>query len=169
MLGALNYLTIAAFRFSIIQKITVKESFAEMVYFIIGICALYVVFNRDTYLPFLGETIIPCNVLQNSYPNNATKKIKLQTLPNSKVVFWAAEPSETGVIVDYKEAYGEFLNSGIATSNDDGIVEINIRDPQPYIVPMKGILNPHVHYRVCDGKGTLGRIKTVFLDTGKII
>jgi hypothetical protein len=169
MLGALNYLTIAAFRFSIIQKITVKESFAEMVYFIIGICALYVVFNRDTYLPFLGETIIPCNVLQNSSPKDATKKITLQTLPNSKVVFWASEPSETGMIVDYKEAYGEFLNSGIATSNDDGIVEINIREPQPYFVPIKGILNPHVHYRVCDGKGTLGRIKTVFLDTGKIM
>ena len=169
MLGALNYLSIAAFRFSIIQKITVKESFAEMVYFIIGICALYVVFNRDTYLPFLGETIIPCNVLQNSTPNNATKKITLQTLPNSKVIFWASEPSETGFIVDFKEAYGEFLNSGIATSNDDGIVEINIREPQPYFVPIKGILNPHVHYRVCDGKGTLGRVKTVFLDTGKIM
>ena len=169
MVGALNYLTIAAFRFSIIQKLTVKEPIAEMVYFIIGICALYIMFNRDTYLPFLGETIIPCNVLTNSTPMFASKKVTLQVHPNSKVIFWASEPNETGFILDYKEAYGEYLNSGIATSDENGIVDLNVRDPQPYYVPIKGILNPHIHYRVCDGSGILGRVKTVFLDTGKIM
>jgi len=169
LLGALNYLTIAAFRFSIIQKITVKESFAEVVYFIIGICALYIMFNRDTYLPFLGETIIPCNILIDSEPKDATKKITLQVKPYSKVIYWASEPSITGLILDYKQAYGDFLNSGVSTSNENGIVEINIREPQPYFVPKKGILEPHIHYRVCDGEGTLGRVKTIFLNSGKIV
>jgi uncharacterized membrane protein YuzA (DUF378 family) len=168
LLGAVNYLTIAAFRFSIIQKITVKESFAEMVYFIIGICALYIMFNRDTYLPFLGETIIPCNILIDSEPKDATKKIRLQVSPNSKVIYWASEPSYTGMIVDYKKAYGDFLNSGVASSNNEGFVDIYIREPQPYFVPVKGILEPHIHYRVCDGQGTLGRVKTIFLHSGKI-
>ena len=167
--GALNYLSIATLRVNIIQKITVKETIAEFIYLLIGISALLMMFNRDTYLPFLGETIIPCNTLINSVPRDATKKVSLQVKPNSKVMYWAADENNTGFILDYKEAYGDFSNSGISTSDDDGIVELIFRDPQPYYVHIKGILPPHVHYRVCDGEGTLGRIKTIFLDSGKIL
>jgi uncharacterized membrane protein YuzA (DUF378 family) len=169
VIGSINYLSIAAFRVNLIQRITVKEGFAELVYFLIGVAALYVMFDRDTYLPFLGRSIFPCDVLRDTFPKDATKIVKIQVSPNSKVVYWASEPSATGHIVDYKEAYEDYSNSGVSTSNNDGIAELKVRDPQPYYVPFKGLLMPHIHYRVCDGDGTLGKVKTIFLHNGQII
>jgi uncharacterized membrane protein YuzA (DUF378 family) len=169
ILGAINYVSIALFRVNIIQKLSVKESIAEIAYLFIGLAAFYVMFERDTYLPFLGRSILPCDVLKPSMPKDSTMKVTLKVKPDSKVIYWASNPSVTGHIVDYKEAYGDFENSGIAVSDSNGLVELPIMEPQPYYVPYKGILPIHVHYRVCCGSGTVGPVRTAFLGSKKII
>ncbi len=178
ILGALNYLSIALFKINFIQKITRKEKIAEIVYLLIGLSALYVMFDRDTYLPFLGRAVFPCDVLVESMPRDATLTLTLKVRPNSKVIFWASNPSTTGEITDYKGAYGNYENSGVTKSNGEGIVKLNIMEPQPYYVPYKSqpyifpgknILPRHVHYRVCYSNGLIGPIRTVYLATREII
>jgi uncharacterized membrane protein YuzA (DUF378 family) len=178
ILGALNYLSIALFKINFIQKITRKEKIAEIVYLLIGLSALYIMFDRDTYLPFLGRAVFPCDVLVESMPRDATLTLTLKVRPNSKVIFWASNPSTTGEITDYKGAYGNYENSGVTKSNGEGIVKLNIMEPQPYYVPYKSqpyifpgknILPRHVHYRVCYSNGLIGPIRTVYLATREII
>ncbi len=169
IIGGINYLSIGILRHNIIQKVFANEKIAEIVYILIGLSALYLAFKRDTYLPFLGEAVLPCDTLPLSIPKDATKKVAVQVKPNSKVIYWATEPSTTGEVTDYKAAYGHFLNSGVALSNAEGIAELQVREPQPYYVPYKGILPVHVHYRVCEGNGFVGKVKTIFLNTGVIV
>ena len=178
IVGALNYLSIALFKINFIQKITRKEKIAEIVYLIIGLSALYIMFDRDTYLPFLGRAVFPCDILVESMPKDATITLTLKVRPNSKVIYWASNPSTTGEITDYKGAYGNYENSGVTKSNAEGIVKLNIMEPQPYYVPYKSqpyifpnkkILPRHVHYRVCCSSGLIGPIRTVYLATREII
>ena len=169
IVGALNYLSIALFKINFIQKITRKEKIAEIVYLVIGLSALYVMFDRDTYLPFLGRIVFPCDILVESMPKDATLTLTLKVRPNSKVIYWASNSSTTGELTDYKGAYGNYENSGISKSNSEGIVKLNIMDPQPYYVPYKGVLPRHVHYRVCCSSGMMGPVRTVYLATREII
>lgn len=169
IVGALNYLSIALFKINFIQKITIKEKIAEIVYLIIGLSALYIMCDRDTYLPFLGRTVFPCDILVESMPKDATITLTLRVKPNSKVIYWTSNPSKTGELTNYKGAYGEYENSGVSKSNSEGIVKLNIMEPQPYYVPYKGVLPRHVHYRVCCSDGMIGSVRTVYLATREII
>ncbi len=160
---------------SMIAKVDVLNkiigSYEKYFYIIAFISALYIMWDRDTYLPFLGRTIIPCNFLKDSIPANATKIITINiTKPNTKVLYWAADnTSNPSIINNYINAYNDFSNSGVATSDKNGIVKLAVREPQSYTVPYKGLLQPHVHFRICDGPGTLGRVKTIFLKDQKIV
>ena len=127
-------------------------------------------FDRDTYLPFLGPTVAPCSVLQNRDPPGATREIKVVVSPNTKVIYWAAEPASEKLekLNSWKNAYLEYDNAGVTTSNGEGVAVFKVRDPQAYKVPFMGRINPHIHYRVCGEAGWMGRIDTVFLDQQKV-
>jgi hypothetical protein len=120
-------------------------------------------FNRDTYLPFLGQMVAPCSVLSESTPSGSTLEVKVIVSPNSKVMYWAAEPANEKYekINNWKQAYLNYDNAGVTTSDAEGVAVLKVRDPQSYRVPFKGRLDPHVHYRVCGEAGWLGRIQTV--------
>ena len=127
------------------------------------IAALYVGFRRDTYLPFLGESVMPCSLLQEQTPDHADTDVNVSGLePGAKVLFWAAEPATAGLatIKDWQRAYLEFANAGVARVGADGHAVFRIRKPQPYTVPLKGRLNSHVHWRVCSDGGMIGPVQT---------
>ena len=128
---------------------------------------LLLLFNRDTYLPFLGSMVAPCSVLQNKEPPGATKNVKVVVTPNTKVVYWAAEPANENLktLKSWKDAYLEYENAGVTTSNGEGVAILKVRDPQAYKVPFKGRLESHVHYRVCNEAGWMGRVNTIFLNS----
>jgi len=90
--------------------------------------------------------------------------------PGSKVLYWAAEPATEGLkkINDWRQAYLKFMNAGVVTANASGLATLYVRNPQPYIVPWKGRIEPHIHYRVCggDSEGMMGRIETVYVSEG---
>lgn len=131
-----------------------------------GVAALGLAFMRDVYLPFLGETVMPCSMLSPSTPEGADTKVRVNVgHPGAKVMYWAAEPKNEDLkgIQDWRKAYLGFRNAGVAVADAAGNVELAVRAPQAYAVPMKGALNPHIHYRVCRNDGMMERVETTFL------
>ena len=169
ILGGLTLGLLVVSRVNIIEKTLGKGSIpTKAVFLIMGIAAIAIAFNRDTYLPFLGESVFPCSVLNDQEPPGATRSIQIQIEPGNKVVYWASEPSDGFHIPTYKSAYGQYLNAGVTTADSMGIATLKVREPQSYTVPFKGQLEPHIHFRVCGPTGFVGRIKTYFLENGHI-
>ena len=130
---------------------------------LIALAAIWVGSQRDSYLPFLGESVVPCSVLQDKIPEHADLEVTVDHLkPGAKVIFWAAEPATEGLakIQDWQRAYLELANAGVATVAADGSATLRIRKPQPYTVPLMGRLESHVHWRLCQDGGGLGPVQT---------
>lgn len=140
---------------------------ANAIFAVVGLAALAIGLHRDSYLPFLGKTLVPCEVLQVQTPENADISVQVIVNPGDKVLFWASEPANKDLhgINDWQHAYLAYRNAGVAVGDKSGVATLKVRKPQPYTVPMKGELTPHVHYRVCMGAGMLGRVNTVKLDS----
>lgn len=64
-------------------------------------------------------------------------------------------------IPSWKGAYLGYENMGVVVADSSGKAVLRIRPPQRYQVPIKGLLEPHVHYRVCEESGWMGRVMTV--------
>ena len=130
------------------------------------ICVIHFSLNRDYYLPFLGDSVFPTGLLgDNILPNSSDLTIDLKVKPNTKIIYWASEPCEVTQSCDKSimawDAYKNYENSGITTSNNVGLAIVKIRSPQFYKVPYKtDILKPHVHYREVLADGMLSKIKT---------
>jgi uncharacterized membrane protein YuzA (DUF378 family) len=165
IIGGLNWLLVGLFEFDVVASLFGDGVVSTMVYVAVGIAALSIMFDRDTYLPFLGPMVAPCSVLKDQSPSGANKIIKVTVSPYTKVLYWAAEPSNEGMksLSTWKEAYLEYGNAGVATSDGQGVAILQVRDPQPYKVPFKGLLPPHVHYRACGEAGWMGRIQTAYV------
>lgn len=166
IIGGLNWFLIGVFDFNLVYAIFGKNIAATLIYILVGISAIAIMFDRDTYLPFLGPMVMPCSVLENRDPPGATNEVKVVVEPNVKVIYWAAEPASENLkhINSWKQAYLNYDNAGVTTSNGEGIAILKIRNPQGYKVPIKGILQPHVHYRVCGEAGWMGKINTSFIN-----
>ena len=166
IVGSLNWLFIGLFEFNLVTSLVGEGSVATVIYIIVGIAAVSIMFCRDTYLPFLGATIAPCSVLQNRQPPGANKEVKVIVPPNTKVLYWAAEPANEALKLEasWKEAYQKYENAGVTTSNGEGVAVLKVREPQGYSVPFYGKLNPHVHYRVCGESGFMESVKTASIN-----
>jgi uncharacterized membrane protein YuzA (DUF378 family) len=167
IVGALNWLSVGAVDINIVSLLFGEKTLlTNIIYIIVGLSAILVMFDRDTYLPFLGPMVAPCSVLEDRAPPGYTRTIQVKVAPNSKVIYWASEPATENLkkINNWKNAYLTYQNAGVTTSNSDGIAMLKIRDPQPYVVPIMGKLKPHVHYRVCGESGWMGRIQTTFVE-----
>jgi len=143
-----------------------------IVYTLVGLCAVYFLFKRDYFLPFLGETVFPCEPLAEKSPEKADAAVEIRVRPNSNVIYWAAENIDTidkdakkkeeRIIEDPWKAYMKFANSGVARSDENGRAVLRVRRPVAYRVPFSGrVLEKHIHYRVCGEQGILGRVETV--------
>lgn len=171
IIGSLNWLFVGAVGINPLEKLTGSNSpLARLIYIFVGVSALLIMFNRDTYLPFLGETVMPCAALAEHTPENADTQVEVLVTPEAKVLYWAAEPSTEGLkkLDDWRGAYLKYMNMGITVANKEGVAVLKVRHPQPYTVPWKGRLEPHIHFRICGNNGMLSRIKTIFLSDGRI-
>lgn len=158
-IGSLNW-GLTALNLNIVELLLGKQ-IAKVIYLVVAVSALYLMFNRDTYLPFLGDTAFPCSVLSEKYPENSNYGYKIVTKPNSLVVYWAATPSMNNER-SYKEAYNLYKNSGVVKSDSNGVVTLKVVKPTGYNVPTKS-LKAHIHYRECLSSGMLGKVKTVYV------
>lgn len=168
--AGLNSFLINLFKFDLIEELFGSSPISKVIYFFVGISAICVMFDRDTYLPFLGPMVIPCSVLKESTPSGATRTVKVTVTPKAKVMYWASEPSNKKFekLNNWKQAYLNYENAGVTTSDENGIAILKVREPQPYTVVVKGKLEPHVHFRVCGPNGWMGRIRTVRISDQKV-
>lgn len=164
---------LTAGRVNVVERVfgsAMRSGLARAIFILVGLAAAYVMFDRDLYLPFLGETVIPNGALPEKTPERWSQKAVVDVPANTKVIFWAAEPAgegEMGAVKGPAEAYGAYENAGTTISSAEGKAELRVRAPQSYRVPVRGVLEPHIHYRIYTSDGMLGRVKTVFLKDGK--
>jgi uncharacterized membrane protein YuzA (DUF378 family) len=170
IVGGINWFLVGALNVNVVQAILGKNFVSRGIFVLVGIAALVIAFDRDTYLPFLGETIMPCSAIQERTPPGATVSMQVQVEPNAKVLYWAAEPETERLesVNDWRKAYLSYENAGVVKADSSGIATLKVRKPQPYLVPWKGRLEPHIHFRICGERGFLSRVKTVFLNDGHV-
>jgi hypothetical protein len=138
----------------------------KLILSLLSLYALYLLFDIKTYLPFLGETVLPskllCNNKNNSdiINNNNLIHLKIKTdMDTEKIVWWAADKEDDKrVINNPKEAYKNYNNSGISLV-DNGHTEVVLLCPKSYIAGGNE-LPKHLHYRESK-KDVLGDVKTI--------
>lgn len=160
-IGLFNYLTSGFFKLNFMGN--------RILQIIVGVVGLYFIIQRDYYLPFLGETVVPLGNIPLTVStlqtfNQKTTNIQLKDLPrNVKVLYWAAE-SDGKSTQNWMDAYNNYSNSGIVMSNSVGQANIQIKCPSQYTVSNK-TLPRHLHYRyeLPSKNGILSRVFTYVL------
>jgi uncharacterized membrane protein YuzA (DUF378 family) len=167
IVGGINWGLFGLIKFDLVKWLGVSlrmPVLSKIIYIMVGISALYLAFDRNTYLPFLGETVYPCTGLADKVPDNATVSISVKVPPGVKVVYWASERSnDANVAPNPWVAYMNYENSGVVTANKEGVAVLKLREPTEYKVPTGKKLRKHVHYRYCRVPGMLSKIQTAFL------
>lgn len=166
VLGGLNWGAVGVFKTDLITYFLGKNSLsATLIFILVALSALWIGVQRDSYLPFLGDSVVPCSVLKEKVPDNAELKVRILAPAGRKVLYWASEPSNDKNSKDtWKEAYGGFENAGVAIAESDNSAVLHIRRPQSYTVGFFRKLEPHVHYRICGLNGMMGPVRSLFIE-----
>ena len=137
--------------------------FFKFITILVLISIISIGLQRNTYLPFLGPTVLPPVFLHDEIiPEgaNVIVNVEIPEAEGRKVLYWGSQSSKN-VFIDPYTAYGDYLNSGITTVKN-GQAKFSVHCPASYRVP-GALLKPHVHYRVVEPKGLLGEVKTVYV------
>lgn len=149
---------------SIIVIMYVKSRFMKIVAGIVFVAIIYLGSHRNTYLPFLGPTVLPGKLLKESEKKEGATQVTLfvEMPDDTPVVYWAAQASEGVVFSDPYSAYEDYTNAGVAkVKNNQAILQISC--PSSYKVPSGKTLKPHVHYRVVYPNGIMGSVQTMWV------
>jgi uncharacterized membrane protein YuzA (DUF378 family) len=165
LLGSLNWGLIGLFNFNLVKSFgslfgqNLQNPITRIIYIIISIAGLVLSAQRDTYLPFLGRTVMPQPLIE--YKPSGKLKIKVITNlpPNVKVIYWVAHQSNKVVDNPY-DAYGDYSNHGVTKTDENGKAILQFLIPSSYRVPYKGTLTPHIHYRYWNSSGMASRVFT---------
>jgi uncharacterized membrane protein YuzA (DUF378 family) len=135
-----------------------------VIYLTVAIAAIILLFKRNTWLPFLGLTAFPSQAfVSNRVNENGTFPVKVHVSPNTRVAYWASKPQSNEQVPQVKEAYDDFSNSGVVTSDNNGLAVLLVDPGTSYIVPTGREIPRHVHYRELDKTyGMMGEIKTAY-------
>ncbi len=169
LVGSLNWGLVGIFNVNLVQSVSSlfnrnhSEYIEKFIYILVGLAAVMLVVDRNTYLPFLGTAAFPKPLSDDVKPatKGELKSVVVKNLPpNVKIIYWAANSSDK-VVDNPIDAYGNYENQGITTSNDKGEATLVVNNPTAYIVPFNGKLTPHIHYRYWTNYGITSEIKTV--------
>ena len=141
-----------------------KTYFNTIIYTLIAISGIILMTKTTTWLPFLGPCAFPTKgLVPNKINYSGTKKITVNVKPNTRVAYWASLPVANNNTPDVKDAYSDFSNSGVVTSDNNGVAILAIAPGSSYIVPFNKEIPKHVHYRELDLEyGMMGELKTVY-------
>lgn len=175
LVGAFNWGLVGFFGFNLVQWIGSflprrgGNILVNIVYVLVGISAVFLMMDRNVYLPFLGEAVFPCDSLETRVPKGADMVVHVNVPAGSKVVYWASDEDQDqdknlNTPVDNPwEAYGSYSNYGVCMANKKGEAELKVRKPVAYKVPTGRLLGEHVHYRYCRGSGMMSEVHTVMV------
>jgi len=116
--------------------------------------------NKTTYLPFLGEAVLPHTVLkEDRQPADATVDVEVKAVNGAThVVYWASDVGKD-VAKNPWVAYKSYDNSGVVKVDAQGKATLRLRCPVRYAVRGK-VLPRHVHYRSVFPSGLVSKIET---------
>ena len=163
-LTALNYNLIELINNKIDKYFNNKIHFNTILYCLIAISGVVLMFQTTTWLPFLGPCAFPTKgLILNKLNSLGTKTVKVNVKPNTRVAYWASLPIQNNDLPYVEDAYADFSNSGVATSDSNGVAELSILPGSAYTVPFGKKIKKHVHYRELDNRlGMMGELKTVY-------
>lgn len=119
---------------------------------------VYLLLDKTTFLPFLGEAALPPSVLKLAAPTESTIDVTVRVPGRAThVIYWAASPSSS-VIPTPSDAYKGFSNAGVVEVIN-GTAVLPLQCPSRYSVRYRE-LEKHVHYRAVFPEGILGAVKT---------
>lgn len=153
------------------SKNVIKDYFGDnvntIILILVVIALFYVFSNRDTYLPFLGPTVLPTSVFKDYRQEKFDKKISVEVTNDHKmnkpikIVYWAAGKSADEKLSP-QDAYKNFENYGVSPIINN-TADLYIQCPSSYIVTRFGHIKhlpKHLHYRILYENGMLSEIKT---------
>lgn len=183
LIGGVNWFAVA-FGYNLVESINRilsgvfrrRLSIDKVIYFIVGLCAIVLAFDRTLWLPFLGESVLPSVLIPLTSATANDNTVEVHVAPNTKVAYWSAKPGnespEIPTVIEspssspptVKDAYGKFENSGVVMSDENGVAILAFDKGTPYIVPSGRQINSHVHYRELSGEyGMIGPVQSVFV------
>lgn len=136
-----------------------------------GIAAVFLLFQKDFWLPFLGDTWLPLELIPTKdIKQEGGLTIQVDAPRHSKVIYWAAQSIgnlDVSAAIGPKKAYGDYSNSGVVLADDNNKATLHVRVPRGYSVEKPGgkmALPRHIHYRVADPTGAwIGPVQTIFV------
>jgi len=158
-------------KYNIVNYFIKDDNLKKIFYIGVGLCGLYLLSKRETFLPFLGESVVPSSLFEEKNNNDLEKMLTEKSnnaisltvyAPNSdKVIWWASKPDDSTIAPTYDIAYDEYKNSGVSNVQSDGNAYITLPCPQQYNVNNKK-LPKHLHFREANG-AMLSEVKTINL------
>jgi hypothetical protein len=171
IVGALNY-GFTAFDYNLIEILNskidnyfnIKSDVNFLIYLLIAMSGFILMFQTTTWLPFLGPCAFPSKgLIPNKVNSIGTRVIKVNVKPNTRVAYWASLPIVNNEVPYVEDAYDNFSNSGVVTSDSNGVAELSIAPGSSYTVPSGKEISKHVHYRELDNRlGMMGELKTAY-------
>jgi uncharacterized membrane protein YuzA (DUF378 family) len=187
LVGALNW-GFHAFGYNLVEMLNRflsgvfkrRLSLNTIIYVVVALSALYLAFQRETWLPFLGDSVLPGAVVPEK-KNSGDTTVDVHVKPGAKVAYWAAKAQESSVGVEssvngtessvgadksvpkVRDAYAHFENSGVVIANDAGLATLVFNKGTSYIVPSGREIKSHVHYREFGEDGMMGPVQSVFV------
>lgn len=182
LIGGVNWFAVA-FGYNLVETINrilsgvfrKRLSVDKVIYFIVGLCAIVLAFDRTLWLPFLGETVLPSVLIPVTSATANDNTVKVHVAPNTKVAYWSAKPgnnpeiptvneSPSSSLPTVKDAYGKYENSGVVMSDENGVATLAFKKGTAYVVPSGKHIGSHVHYRELSGEyGMIGPVQSVFV------
>jgi hypothetical protein len=164
ILGAINSAS-SQIKYDFIKIISNKLNLCVNIefyfYILIGISAVIIGLDKNTWLPFLGESVLP-SILVPLKINNGDTVVKVNVKPNTKVAYWSALPHKKDPYVTF--AYADYHNSGVVMSDNNGVAMLTFNKGSGYFLPNGTHLESHIHYREIGGEwGMMGQIQTYYL------
>ena len=157
---------LAALRFGALKPAALASKAGTAFVLLCVVAAGVLATDRDTWLPFLGESVLPSSLLRlgtSSAEQQGLVDVPVKVDPRAThVAFWAADSGSTAASKP-GDAYGSFSNAGVVAVDAGGIASLKVQCPGVYSVGRK-TLPKHVHYRECFGDGTIGRVMTKAMD-----
>ena len=170
IIGAINWGT-TAFGYNLVEILNTqidllfgtKSYINKIIYVIIALAAINLALKKKTWLPFLGYTAFPSAAfIPNKVNKNASIKVDVKVKPNTRIAYWASKDTQNKTPF-VEDAYADFSNSGVVTSDSNGIATLAIEPSTSYIVPSGREIPKHIHYRMIDlPHGMMSDVKTVY-------
>jgi uncharacterized membrane protein YuzA (DUF378 family) len=170
LIGSINWGLVGIFNFDLFKSFgslfgyNLQDDITVFIYILVAMSALVLFIQRETFLPFLGRTVIPQPMTEYKPTGELKTKIIKNLPPNVKVMYWAALPSDK-IVDNPNDAYGNYSNQGVTTTDANGTAILQVQNPASYKIPsnydpFKGTLEPHIHYRYWTSSGMTSNLFT---------